>query len=375
MFRLPPTVFAVLLTMLAACGDSSQTPPPVYDFASSDEVITSYLEDTPRLEGANLIIVHRDYGIVHHRSFGAFDRDRISLVASSSKSVTAAVLMALEDEGLLDTNEPLQNYLGWEGVYPDVTVAQLLSNSSGLVGLGPNIAYGPYLCQFLWSLDLASCGEQIFTSSASAPDVLPPDTVFRYGGGQWQVAGAVAETVSGQSWAELFQEIMIEPCGLQNSGYNNHFIQFSGDDSVAYPRDFMANPENLSPTENPNMEGGLWTTTRDYGELLLMQLRGGTCGENRVLSEQSVDKMLSNRIFDAYGGTAGRGGGGYGFGWWTWPEPSAIRVDPGAYGSYPWIDRERGYAAFLIVEDRSSTGSDIAAGLIPAIESAIDNPE
>lgn len=374
MVRLPPAGFAILLTLLAACGDSGQSRPPVYDFTPADEVIENFLEETPRLEGANLIIVHRDHGILHHSSYGGFDRDRISLVASSSKSVTAAVLMALEDQGLLDTNEPIQDYLGWEGIYPDVSVVQLLSNSSGLVGLGPNVAYAPYLCQFLWWLDLASCGEQIFTSPESAPDVLPPDTVYRYGGGQWQVAGAVAETVSGQSWAELFEEILIDPCGLENSGYNNHYVQFSGDDSVAYPRDFLANPDNLSPTENPNMEGGLWTTTRDYGELLLMQLRGGTCGENRVLSQESVNKMLSNRIYDAYGGNTG-GSGGYGLGWWTWPQPSDVRSDPGAYGSYPWIDRERGYAAFLIIEDRANTGAQIAEGLIPAVQFAIENPE
>jgi CubicO group peptidase (beta-lactamase class C family) len=94
-----------------------------------------------------LVIVDADDGVVHEEYWGEFGPDRISLVASSSKMITAGVLLRLQDDGLLDIDAPVADVVGWAGD-PAITTAQLLSNSSGLVGLGPNLAYPPYLCQF-----------------------------------------------------------------------------------------------------------------------------------------------------------------------------------------------------------------------------------
>ena len=49
--------------------------------------------------------------------------------------ITAGVLLHLADDGLLDIDAPVAEAVEWGAGNPDVTVAQLLSNSSGLVGL------------------------------------------------------------------------------------------------------------------------------------------------------------------------------------------------------------------------------------------------
>ena len=363
----------LMLLVFASCGDS-RSAQPVYDFASADQIIEGFLTDNPDLEGAGLIIVDREWGVVHHRAFGAFGLDRISLVASSSKMVTAGILNRLADDGLLDLNQPLQDFLGWEGTYPDVTTAQLLSNSSGLVGLFPDPAFGPYVCQYLYTGTLLECGKAIFTSTRAANDVLPPETTYRYGGGQWQVAGAVAEAVSEKSWAALFEEIYTEPCELESSGFNNHFVQLPSPDLLGYPAGFEGDPDNLMPTQNPNMEGGLYTTTGDYGKLLLMQLRGGRCDGNFVMSESSVQRMQTNQIGEVWGGTTGSLWNGYGYGWWVDTEREGWVTDPGAYGSVPWLDLSRGYGGMLIIEGDSGLGTAMALSALTAIEEAIDNP-
>ena len=369
------TILGILWISLAGCGGSSNQPPPTFDFSETDVVVEEFLAERPLLEGAGLIVVHQDYGVVHHRAYGDFTLDRISLVASSSKIVTAGILMALQDQGLLDIDEPIQDFLGWESLYP-VTTAQLLSNSSGLVGLGPNPTYRPYLCQYIWAGDLMSCGMQILTTPDADADVIPPDSAFRYGGGQWQVAGAVAEAVSGKSWAELFDETYNQPCGLEASGFNNHFAQFLEADGgdFDYPVAFGGDPANLLPTENPNMEGGMYTTTGDYGKLLQMHLNGGVCENGRVLSEASVNRMQENRIFDVWGGSTGAGWEGYGLGWWVETGGWGVRTDGGAYGSFPWLDRDRRYAGFLVLEASAGLGTNLGLQMIPSIEEALDNP-
>ncbi len=368
---------AVLL--LASCGDSDQnssSQPRTFDFAAFESEVEAFIADSDGVDGVGAIIVHRDEGVIFKSGFGNYSEDRISLIASSSKMITAGVLLRLQDQGILDMEEPIVDQLGdWGDHNPDITPGQLVSNSSGLVGLGPNPTFGPYLCQYIFSGGLQACAAQIFTTPDDDDQVIPPDTQFRYGGAQWQVAGAVAEIVSGKSWAELFDETYVQPCELTTMGYNNHFVQFTAADGnpFGYPSGFDGNPGALVATNNPNMEGGVYTSIADYGELLLMHLRGGMCGENRVLSEAAVAELHTDRILAAYDGSSGSPAlSGYGMGWWIDRESAAVIMDPGAYGSTAWLDEGRGYGAFLVIEVTSDLGSDLVARTIGLINEAID---
>ncbi len=322
--------------------------------------------DDRGLDGAGLVVVDRDDGIVHEQYWGEFSADRVSLVASASKMLVAGVLMRLDDQGLLDVDAPVVDAVDWAAANPDMTPAQLLSNSSGLVGLGPNVGYVPYICQFLPTGTLAECGSHIFTTPDDDADVIPPDTEFRYGGGQWQVAGAVAQAVSGRSWAELVEETYVEPCGVDSLGFGNHWAQFGS--GFGYPEAFAADPSTLAETANPNIEGGAYITPPDYARLLLMHLRDGRCGDTQVVSPDAVAEMQADRIGDVYGGSAD--GSGYGLGWWI-NRTTGRRSDPGAYGAYPWLDPASGHGAYLVVEANGATGTALAEQLFDPVADAI----
>jgi CubicO group peptidase (beta-lactamase class C family) len=362
-----PAATAPATTAPATTAAPTTTAPSnTYDFSAVGPIVAEFV-DARGLNGAGLVIVDREDGIVHEEYWGELGPDRISLVASSSKMVTAGVLLRLQDEGLLDIDAPIADYVDWGSGSPEVTVAQLLSNSSGLVGLLPDPGYGPYGCQFVPGGSLQDCGEAIFTTTADDADIIAPDTEFRYGGAQWQVAGAVAEAVSGKPWAELIDEIYVQPCGLDTLGFNNHFTQF--DSGFEYPAAFGADVSTLQSTDNPNMEGGMYTDPRDYAALLLMHLRGGECEGGRVLSSAAVETMHIDRIGEVYGGDAGFDLG-YGMGWWV--DRASDRInDPGAYGTVPWLDLGEGFGAYLVIEAASQTGIELAALLYGPIESAV----
>lgn len=311
------------------------------------------------IAGAGLVVVDRDAGIVHEGYWGEFDAERVSLIASSSKMITAGVLMKLDEDGLIDLDAPVAEAVDWGAGNPEITVAQLLSNSSGLVGLGPNPFYGPYICQFRPDRELEECAADAFNSPDDDADVVAPDTEFRYGGVQWQVAGAVAEAVTGRSWGELVDEIYVQPCEVDSLGYTNHWSSSNG---FAYP--VGLDPTEL-PTDNPNMEGGAYITAPDYARLLLMHLRGGECPKGRVLSEASIDELHADRVLDTYGETW-PGGPGYGMGWWIDRATGRI-ADHGAYGSTPWLDVDDGYGAYLVVEENGEVGAALASQLEPVI--------
>lgn len=329
----------------------------VRDFSAVAAEIDAFVA-AQGLNGAGLIVVHRDEGVLYEDHFGEFSADRVSLIASSSKMISAGVLLKLQEQGLVDITTPVTDYVEWGAGESDITPAQLISNSSGLVGLGPNLLYAPYLCQWLPGAELEACGNQVFRSRADDADVIPPDTEFRYGGAQWQVAGAVAEAVSGKPWAQLIDEIYVGPCGLDSLGYISLGSVLSADGGFGYPTAFGGDPDSIDPTENPNIEGGAYITTGDYGLLLLMHLRGGLCGDNQILSQMSLDTMHADRVGPTYAGDAGPSTG-YGMGWWIDLETSRIS-DGGAFGSVPWLDLDDGYGAYLVIEDTAQSGGELA---------------
>jgi CubicO group peptidase (beta-lactamase class C family) len=344
---------------------STVPPPPPRDFADVDAIVDEFVT-TRGLNGAGLIVVDATDGVVHEQYWGEFDADRVSLVASSSKQITAGVLLHLQDRGLLDLAAPVADAVPWGAANPDITPAQLLSSRSGLVGLLQDPGYPPYICQFLAVGDIEDCAETVFTTTDDDADQIPPDTEFRYGGAQWQVAGGIAEAVSGTPWAQLVHEIYVEPCGLETLGYNNHFGTLAS--GFDYPDEVDGDLSFLPPTENPNMEGGAYLNVPDYGKLLQMHLAGGRCGDTQVLSRAALDQMYADALAP-FGGTTITGGG-YGMGWWI-DRTTGLLTDPGAYGSVPWLDLADGFGAYLVIELDSGTGTELAARLFEPVERAV----
>ncbi len=346
---------------------AAATEPAPYDFSAIGPIVDAFVAEQG-LNGAGLIVVDREDGVVHEEYWGEFRADRISLIASSSKMISASVLLRLDDDGVLDIDAPVADVVDWGRGNPEVTPAQLISNSSGLVGLLPDPVYAPYLCQYVATGTLQECAEQIFTTTDDDADVVPPDTEFRYGGAQWTVAGAVAEAASGKTWAELVDEFIATPCGLDSLEYNNHFAQMTR--GFDYPVEFNSDPSTLAATDNPNPEGGAYVTVPDYGQLMLMQLRGGMCGDERVVSSNAIERMHADRIAEAYGGSAGDVTTGYGMGWWVDRDTGRIS-DNGAYGTAPWLDLDDGFGAYLVVEASTAVGSTLAALLHGPVEAAV----
>lgn len=366
----------VALSLLGvACGSDQAVAPDLSGFALVSEIVQGYVNENG-LNGASLIVVDRDAGVLYQEHFGEFGPGRISLIASSSKMIAAGVLMRLHDDGLLDIDAPVADVVDWGSGNPDVTPAQLISNSSGLPGVDPiNPIYFPHFCMWVSMLTaLSDCAATIFTTPDDDADVIPPDTEFRYGGGQWQVAGAVAEVASGKTWAELVDEIFVQPCSLEATAFSNPWRQYSR--FRGYPAGFAGDPSTLAATDNPSIEGGAYTTLDDYAKLLLMHLRDGMCGDNRVHSTESLERMHEDRIGRVYDGSVVnfRTGKtwGYGMGWWYDRDTGRIS-DPGLFGSMPWLDLDDGYGAYLVLEATSQDGNALYSeeGLPDAVHEAI----
>jgi CubicO group peptidase (beta-lactamase class C family) len=366
----------------AACGsdDEGATPGATLDFGPFEREVQAFVDEIDGVDGAGVVVVHRDKGIVYRKAFGAFAEDRAYLVASASKIVTVGVMMKLVDDGLIDIEKPISDYVTWAGKNGGLKLRQFFSNSSGLPGLlsGPDgaVYLTNYVCQFTPTGTLRECAEQVLTTDVGA-DAIPPDTEFRYGGAQWQAAGGVVEAVAGKPWSDLLRETFIEPCGLLQTGYTHP----TWSQDLSYPTDLQGKAENAPASDNPNMEAGLFTNLDDYAKILSIHLNGGLCGwgsaAKRVLSTAAVEAMRVDRVA-GYGQRAWLGFPGaetlegYGMGWWIDRANPGIFVDEGAWGATPWIDLNRGYAAFIAIENNFTNGDIARRRTQPLLEAAFD---
>lgn len=377
MIRTLSTLLAA--TALVACTDGSDTffiePPvqPLPDFTAADTWLSDFVDAQAPFPGGSMIIVDGERGVIHKSVFGDQDDDSLVLLASTSKVPTVMLLMALNDDDAIDfdVQAPIANYLPWEGVWDAaITTENLVSNRSGIPGLNNLVTraadYAPHLCQYLPAGTLMACAETLYTTPLPAIPTPPPDTVFDYGGSQWQIAGGVAEVVGGASWNQLWDQYIGEPCGLEVTRYGNN---------LSFPTEWTGDGDALQGLDNPNMEGGMMSSLDDYAKLISVHLNDGYCGESQVMTAESVAFMREART-ESDGGSRG-----YGMGWWILPPDEDgtfyLYVDPGAYGSISWIDTERNYGGAVFFEEytmaSASRGSrGVSDELIPLVQAAFD---
>jgi CubicO group peptidase (beta-lactamase class C family) len=334
--------------------------PDLSGFTVVSEIVQDYVDEN-ELNGASLIVLDRDAGVLYEEHFGELRARRIAIIGPLAEIVSAGVVLRLHDDGLLDVDAPVADVVAWGSGNPEVTLAQLLSHSSGILGGPASQFYAPYLCSAMFVGSLQGCGETIFTTPDDDVDLVPPDTNFGWPGtgADYQVAGAVAEAASGKTWAELVDEIYVQPCGLDVLAYNSPWFQLPFDpETFAYPALEGDLVSMMAPTENPSIMAGAYTTANDYAAVLLMHLRDGMCGDERVLSTESLDRMHEDRIarvydggsefFDADGNPTGEVWG-YGMGF-AFDRETGRPAVASPFGQQAWLDLDEGYAVLLLLE-------------------------
>ncbi len=285
------------------------------------------------LPGASLLVVHNGR-LVQQEAWLGYSLDTIVPIASGSKWFTAATIMTMVDEGLIGLDEPIATYVPeLEGRKTgEITMRQLLSLTSGLVA----------------DVKVPEIEDPAVTLQESARAVLakgvvhPPGEAFRYGGQHMEVAGAVAERITGLPFEQLFQQRIAQPLGMTGTRFLH-----TGD------------PQRLDVT-HPKPAGSAVSTLGDYGRFLEMIVHDGVAPNGDVvLSAESIAEMRTNHTETVRYATASpfrvATRAPYGLGqWidWTYPDGRAMVLSSdGAFGFRPWIDHENDlFGVYLVVD-------------------------
>jgi CubicO group peptidase (beta-lactamase class C family) len=269
---------------------------------------------------------------VHNR--GAASLTTVYESASTSKLVTAVVILRLVEQGHLTLADHPQDHIpDWPitagDPLRDLTLAHLLSFTSGLTS--------EPLCLNLPGVDFENCVGAIATANAGNGKV--PGTEFHYASTHMQVAGLMAIQARGfTSWTQVFDEFRTQT-GL-----------------------FPTGTYDLPSAGNPRLAGGMHWTGAEYLDFLVA-LRGGT-----LLGEAAMAELLQDRtagsVSIAYSPVTAIGEEWhYGFGFWhecasaTFNCEAGVRISsPGAYGAYPFWDRRLDVVGIVAREGALQTG-------------------
>jgi len=281
------------------------------------------------------VAVMRGQAQLYQRHFGTFGPETILNIASASKWLVGATAMALVAEGRLKLDAPISAYV--PGLPPDharLRLDQLLSFTAGLASLKEALDIRqPRFISLTRSAQMA----------ASAPLASTPGTQFDYGGANLQFIGAAVEEVTGMRWQAVFDARIGAPLGMRNT---------------LWGRAFWPPARALLPA-NPLLQGGAWTTLDDCAAFLTMIAQDGVYRGRAVLPKPAIAQMAKVMTAGLKKGYVPPGAEGkpaeYALAHWCERMEKGrctFESSPGAFGTYPWIDRAKGLHGIVFLKDR-----------------------
>lgn len=138
-------------------------------------------------------------------------------IGSVTKPMTAALVLQLVEEGLIELDEPVQTYVpGWLDGYQyasEITIRQLLNHTNGLIeyALDPG-----FYVETSSRLDQEFTPEEIVEFLARQEPLFAPGESYSYETGGFLTLGTVIEAVTGNSAAAEMRARIFEPAGAQN---------------------------------------------------------------------------------------------------------------------------------------------------------------
>lgn len=225
--------------------------------------------------------------------------DTLFEIGSLSKGLTSTAVLRLWEEGALELDAPVKQYLPWfevPGGHPPITVHHLMSHTAGIIR-GSEL--GPHGLYEAWALrDTATSGA--------------PGEHFWYSNLGYKILGFLLEAVTGASLAQVMRSYVLDPLEMDDT-HPTITVETRRVAATGYAGlydDRADHPEHpLVPAawaECATADGSVASTARDMARYLRMLLNRGCTPRGRLLSEKSF------RLLTLDGSETEASGYGYG---------------------------------------------------------------
>ncbi|MBA4853733.1 serine hydrolase [Emticicia sp. BO119] len=284
-------LFLFIFSPALAQKKKSKTVVPVDSLKELDTFVNKMLEEWG-VPGTALCIV-KDGKLLYAKGYGVKDiktkapvtANTLFGIASCSKSFTSACLAILADEGKLDWNKPVKEYMPDFQLYDEyatrtLTARDLVSHRSGL----PRHDY-------LWVSSPLN-RKEMFDRLRYLPLNKPVYAQYQYNNLMYMVAGVLIERLSGKTWEEFMKEKILDPIGmkttvltypemLKNTDYS---LSYSDEKNPEKEAGFDSNVDGIGPA------GAVKANVTEMSNWLLLQLNKGKTGDKVIVSEKNLNE-------------------------------------------------------------------------------------
>lgn len=185
--------------------------------AKIDEIVVRYVESGD-IHGT--VLVAEKGTVLYSKAFGLANMewdipnevDTKYRIYSISKQFTALLVMQLVEDGKLDVQKPISDYLPYyrKDIGNQVTVHHLLTHTHGIA------EHYERLPPFLITVPTRELVEKYFSNELD----FQPGTNFRYSGLLGYILlGAIIESVTGKPYEKVLQARILDPVGMGSTAY------------------------------------------------------------------------------------------------------------------------------------------------------------
>jgi len=312
-------------------------------FKPLDAFVEQYMREM-NSPGMTLVMADRD-GLQRVATYGFADREqRVAVkpeqlfeIGSISKSFVANCLLQLHQEGKLDLNKPIAEYLPWfriESKFAPITTHHLLTHSAGLPGNGPLFLADP---------------------AAKHRAANPPGERFHYCNTGFTALGHLVWTLDGQLLPEAFRRRILDPLGMNDTApvisldirqkmAKNYYV-FQNDRPYRRQGQLSEAPAVIMT----DGAGCIASTPHDMGLYIQMIANHGQGPKGQLLSKESFGLFSQTHIkAEEFGPTASYG---YGIAVDTLDGHKILRHTGGmvSFASSMHVDIDEGVGAFASI--------------------------
>ncbi|MBM7412934.1 CubicO group peptidase (beta-lactamase class C family) [Clavibacter michiganensis] len=232
------------------------------------------------------VLTSRGYGLADTGTEGSPARpvdpdDTLFRVGSVSKVVSATAVMQLVEEGRLDLDADVQQYLDFDLDTPKgaVTLRHLLTHTSGFEEVITGLIGLPGSERALGDVMRTDPPEQVFV----------PGTTPAYSNYGASLAGYVAERVAGKPFVDLVQQEVLDRAGMTSSSFAQPLpADLDARLAKGYPDD--SQPSYPTEVVNAAPAGALSATATDMARFMLGHL-GDLPDEQALLDPATLEEM------------------------------------------------------------------------------------
>jgi CubicO group peptidase (beta-lactamase class C family) len=269
-----------------------------------NELISGYAENG-QFNGT--ILVKKGENVIYKNAFGLANRewnvpntvDTKFLAGSIGKSITAFITLILVNDGLIDLNATINEYIpDYSGPGKNkATIHQMLTHTSGIPDHGaiPNLS--KKLVRWTYNTD------QYLALIKDLDLKLEPGTGFTYSGIAYNLLAIICEKVTKKDFGLLLKERLFIPLGMNNSKHDKN-LDIDLKRAYGYEYHLLEGYMNPSYIDMSLVKGsgGILTTVED-----LAKFNNECFKTQKLLPKDLYKKMFTRYVKDwQY----------YGYGWW-----------------------------------------------------------